>query len=216
MKIATFNINGINSRLDALLVWLTAAAPDVVCLQELKSADRDFPAEALRGAGYSAIWQGQRSWNGVAILAKGSDPIEIRRGLPGNDADDHSRYLEAAVNGMIIGCLYLPNGNPQPGPKFDYKLAWFEHLIKHAHSLLPRVIRSCSPVTSMWSLQILTSTMSDPGRRTPCCSPPAAKLINVCYRRAGSTRYDSISRGADLYLLGLLPQPLADQLRLAY
>ncbi len=135
MKIATFNINGINSRLDALLAWLTAAAPDVVCLQELKSADRDFPAEALRGAGYSAIWQGQRSWNGVAILAKGSDPIEIRRGLPGNDADDHSRYLEAAVNGMIIGCLYLPNGNPQPGPKFDYKLAWFEHLIKHAHSL---------------------------------------------------------------------------------
>ena len=106
----------------------------MVCLQELKAADRDFPAQALRGAGYGAIWQGQRSSNGVAILAKGSDPIEIRRGLTGNAADDHSRYLEAAVNGMIIGCLYLPNGNPQPGPKFDYKLAWFEHR-KHAHSL---------------------------------------------------------------------------------
>lgn len=135
MKIATFNVNGITSRLPRLLEWLAQEAPDVVCLQELKSLDEGFPIADIRAAGYGAIWQGQRSWNGVAILAKGVDPIEIRRGLPGDHDDTHSRYLEAAVNGIIIGCLYLPNGNPQPGPKFDYKLAWFERLIRHAKGL---------------------------------------------------------------------------------
>jgi exodeoxyribonuclease III len=135
MKLATFNINGIGSRLDSLLDWLKRASPDIVCLQELKAADKAFPALALRAAGYGSIWQGQQSWNGVAILAKDTDPIEIRRGLPGNDTDSHSRYLEAAVKGLIIGCLYLPNGNPQPGPKFAYKLDWFEHLIRHAGTL---------------------------------------------------------------------------------
>jgi exodeoxyribonuclease-3 len=135
MKAATFNINGIGSRLDALLEWLKRASPDIVCLQELKTADKAFPAQALRAAGYGAIWHGQQSWNGVAILAKDSDPIEIRRGLPGNESDTHSRYIEAAVKGLIIGCLYLPNGNPQPGPKFAYELAWFEHLIRHAGTL---------------------------------------------------------------------------------
>ena len=136
MKIATFNINGVNQRLDALLQWLATSAPDVVCLQELKTDDSRFPAKALRDAGYGAIWLGQKSWNGVAILAKGTEPIETRRGLPGMTQDIQSRYLEAAVNGIIVGCLYLPNGNPQPGPKFDYKLSWFKCLNQHAASLL--------------------------------------------------------------------------------
>jgi exodeoxyribonuclease-3 len=135
MRIATFNVNGIASRLPALLSWLSRTSPDAVCLQELKAIDSAFPIAAVRDAGYGAIWQGQRSWNGVAILAKGKDPIEIRRGLPGDPDDSHSRYIEARVQDIVIGCLYLPNGNPQPGPKFDYKLAWFERLIKHAGKL---------------------------------------------------------------------------------
>ena len=135
MKIATFNVNGITSRLSSLLEWLGKESPDIVCLQELKAINSDFPEQALQQAGYSAIWQGQRSWNGVAILAKGVVPMEIRRGLPGDDADEQSRYLEAAVDGLVVACLYLPNGNPQPGPKFDYKLAWFQRLIKHARTL---------------------------------------------------------------------------------
>jgi exodeoxyribonuclease III len=135
MKIATFNINGITSRLPRLLEWLAKETPDVACLQELKSPDEGFPIAALREAGYGAVWHGQRSWNGVAILARGADPIEIRRGLPGDPDDTHSRYIEAAVRGIVVGCLYLPNGNPQPGPKFDYKLAWFERLIEHASAL---------------------------------------------------------------------------------
>ena len=135
LKIATFNINGIRSRLPILLEWLVREGPDVVCLQELKAPDTAFPITEIQTAGYGAIWHGQASWNGVAILAKGIDPLERRRGLPGSKADTHSRYLEAAVHGMIVGSLYLPNGNPQPGPKFDYKLAWFERLIKYAASL---------------------------------------------------------------------------------
>src|SRR5471032_2338329 len=135
-RIATFNINGIRSRLAALLEWLEREAPDVVCLQELKAPDAAFPIAEIRHAGYGAIWQGQTSWNGVAILAKGADPLESRRGLPGGQGDTHSRYLEAAVNGILIGCLYLPNGNPQPGPKFDYKLEWFGRLIAYASVLV--------------------------------------------------------------------------------
>jgi exodeoxyribonuclease-3 len=135
VKIATFNINGIKSRLPALLEWLEREAPDVACLQELKAQDAAFPIDAIRAAGYGAIWHGQQSWNGVAILAKGADPLESRRGLPGGKDDTHSRYIEAAVDGMLIGCLYLPNGNPQPGPKFEYKLAWFERLIEYAATL---------------------------------------------------------------------------------
>ena len=136
MRIATFNVNGIGTRLPHLLQWLEKEKPDVACLQELKALDTAFPALALEEAGYGAIWHGQRSWNGVAILARGGKPIEIRRGLPGNPADDQSRYIEAAAHGVLVGCLYLPNGNPRPGPKFDYKLAWFERLIEHAQSLL--------------------------------------------------------------------------------
>jgi exodeoxyribonuclease III len=136
MKLATFNVNGIRSRLPHLLQWLEREAPDIVCLQELKAADTDFPAKQIRDAGYGAIWLGQKPlWNGVAILSRGTDPIEVRRGLPGQAGDKQSRYLEAAVEGILIGCLYLPNGNPRPGPKFDYKLAWFERLLRHAQGL---------------------------------------------------------------------------------
>jgi len=135
MKIATFNVNGIKSRLPHLLRWLAREQPDVACLQELKAIDEGFPAAELREAGYHALWKGQRSWNGVAILARGVDPVEVRRALPGGEGDDQSRYLEAAVDGVVVGCLYLPNGNPQPGPKFAYKLAWFERLIAHAATL---------------------------------------------------------------------------------
>jgi exodeoxyribonuclease-3 len=136
MKIATFNINDVNKRLPNLLAWLEEAEPDVVCLQELKASDREFPEGAINDAGYGAVWRGERTWNGVAILAKGTTPLVTRRNLPGDMGDKQSRYIEAAVNGVLIGCLYLPNGNPQPGPKFDYKLAWFERLIGHAAELI--------------------------------------------------------------------------------
>jgi exodeoxyribonuclease-3 len=136
VKIATFNVNGVNGRLEALLEWLEEAEPDVVCLQELKAPQNKFPAAAMEKAGYGAIWQGQKSWNGVAILARDADPVETRRGLPGDLNDLHSRYLEAAVNGVLIACLYAPNGNPAPGPKFDYKLAWYERFLAHAEDLL--------------------------------------------------------------------------------
>ncbi|MDR5882364.1 exodeoxyribonuclease III [Caballeronia sp. LZ032] len=136
VKIATFNINGIRPRLAALLSWLEREAPDIVCLQELKATDAQFPAEAIAHAGYGAVWHGQPSWNGVAILAKGAEPVLSRKGVPGFEDDTHSRYIEAAVGGLLIGCLYLPNGNPQPGPKFDYKLAWFERFNAHARALL--------------------------------------------------------------------------------
>ena len=135
LKIATFNINGIRSRLPALIAWLEREKPDIACLQELKAPDQQFPRDALEAVGYGCLYQGQPSWNGVAILARGSEPLEVRRGLPGMEADEQSRYLEAAVQGLVIGCLYLPNGNPQPGPKFDYKLRWFECLIEHAARL---------------------------------------------------------------------------------
>ena len=135
LKVATYNVNSIRSHLPNLLEWLEREAPDIACLQELKTLDGAFPYVALREAGYGALCHGQRSWNGVAILARGAEPIEIRRGLPGNTADDHARYLEAAAHGLVVGCLYLPNGNPQPGPKFDYKLAWFGHLLRHAKAL---------------------------------------------------------------------------------
>ncbi len=135
LKVATFNINGIRSRLPHLLAWLEREAPDIVCLQELKARDEQFPAAEIDAAGYGALWHGQASWNGVAILARDSEPVESRRGLPGEPGDDHARYLEAAVQGVIVGCLYLPNGNPQPGPKFDYKLRWFDRLNKHAATL---------------------------------------------------------------------------------
>jgi len=136
MKIATYNVNGVNGRLPVLLKWLNEAKPDIVCLQELKAPEEKFPLQAIIDAGYNAIWHGQKSWNGVAILSRNGKPEEIRRVLPGDPDDSHSRYIEAKVNGMIVGCLYLPNGNPAPGPKFDYKLRWFQRLTLHAAELL--------------------------------------------------------------------------------
>lgn len=136
MKIATYNVNGVNGRLPVLLRWLKEASPDIVCLQELKAPQERFPRLDLEKAGYGAIWHGQKSWNGVAILAKGAVPVERRRGLPGDPDDLHSRYIEAKIGDLIVGGLYLPNGNPWPGPKFDYKLAWFSRLQRHAAKLL--------------------------------------------------------------------------------
>ena len=128
MKIATFNINNVNKRLAPLLAWLAAARPDVVCLQELKAADAEFPQADIEKAGYGAVWRGQKSWNGVAILARDREPILTHTALPGDPADSQSRYIAAAVNGVLIASLYAPNGNPQPGPKFAYKLAWMKRL----------------------------------------------------------------------------------------
>jgi len=136
MKIATYNVNGVNGRLPVLLRWLKETSPDIVCLQELKAPQEKFPVQAIDEAGYEALWHGQKSWNGVAILSKIGTPKENRRALPGDPDDEHSRYLEAVVNGLTVGCLYLPNGNPAPGPKFDYKLRWFQRLTDHATDLL--------------------------------------------------------------------------------
>jgi len=136
LRIATFNVNGIKTRLPHLLAWLEKEKPDIVALQELKASQDAFPETEIRDAGYGCLWQGQRAWNGVALLARGQDPIESQRGLPGDRTDDQSRYLEAAAHGVLVGGLYLPNGNPQPGPKFDYKLKWMQRLHRHALGLV--------------------------------------------------------------------------------
>jgi exodeoxyribonuclease-3 len=136
MKIATYNVNGITGRLPVVLRWLEEEQPDIACLQELRAPQEKFPEAALEAVGYGAIWHGQKSWNGVAILAKGGKPLETRRGLPGDPDDTHSRYIEAQIGDLVIGCIYLPNGNPAPGPKFDYKLAWFKRLNAYAATLL--------------------------------------------------------------------------------
>jgi exodeoxyribonuclease III len=135
MKIATYNVNGIGARLPRLLEWLDETQPDVVCLQELKAPDERFPEAEIAANGYNAVWHGQKSWNGVAILTRGRDLHLTRKGLPNDPDPSHSRYIEAAVDGVIVGGLYLPNGNPVPGPKFDYKIAWFEALLDHARTL---------------------------------------------------------------------------------
>lgn len=136
MRIATYNVNGVNGRLPVLLRWLEQTKPDIVCLQELKAPQEKFPAQAIADVGYNALWHGQKSWNGVAILARNMEIKEITRVLPGDPEDSHSRYMEAMVNDIVIACLYLPNGNPAPGPKFDYKLQWFERLTKRAKVLI--------------------------------------------------------------------------------
>ncbi|MEO8412846.1 MAG: exodeoxyribonuclease III [Ginsengibacter sp.] len=136
MKIATYNVNGVNGHLPVLLRWLDETSPDVVCLQELKAPQEKFPEQAILDAGYHATWHGQKSWNGVAILSHNEKPEEVRRELPGDPEDSQSRYIEAIIQGVLIGCLYLPNGNPAPGPKFDYKLRWFERLTNHAAGLM--------------------------------------------------------------------------------
>ena len=135
MKIATFNVNNINRRLPNLLQWLKEAKPHIVCLQELKCTDNEFPASAIYRAGYRAVWRGQKTWNGVAILSRDAEPVLTRTALPGDSSDTQARYIEAAIAGILVGCIYLPNGNPQPGPKFDYKLEWFKRLTTHARKL---------------------------------------------------------------------------------
>ncbi len=155
MKIATYNVNGVNGRLPVLLRWLKETNPDVVCLQELKAPQEKFPELAIESAGYYSIWHGQKSWNGVAILARNEKPEEIRRVLPGDPQDSHSRYIEAKVNGIVIGCLYLPNGNPAPGIKLDYKLQWFERLTAHAAGL----IASGIPVVLTGDYNVMPSEM---------------------------------------------------------
>ncbi len=155
MKIATYNVNGVNGRLPVLLRWLEETKPDVACLQELKAPQEKFPEQAIKDAGYHAIWHGQKSWNGVAILSKIGTPKENRRALPGDPDDEHSRYLEAVVNGLTVGCLYLPNGNPSPGPKFDYKLRWFQRLTDHAATLLA----SGSPVVLVGDYNVMPTEL---------------------------------------------------------
>jgi exodeoxyribonuclease III len=155
MKIATYNVNGVNGRLPVLLRWLKETTPDVVCLQELKAPQEKFPEKAIQEAGYHAVWHGQKSWNGVAILARHEQPEEVRRTLPGDEEDTHSRYIEAMVNGILIGCLYLPNGNPAPGPKLDYKMRWFERLNIHAAKLL----KSDTPVVLAGDFNVMPTEM---------------------------------------------------------
>ena len=190
MKIATFNINGVNKRLANLLGWLGESAPDVVCLQELKAADTAFPRAAIAETGYGAAWLGESSWNGVAILARGADPIVTQLGLPGDPDDRQSRYIEAAVGGVLVASLYLPNGNPQPGPKFAYKLAWFERLLAHVATLIeagvPAVLAGDYNVvptdadiysTRSWKKNAL---LQPAGRARP--------MRPGCWRKAGPTR----------------------------
>ena len=151
MKVATYNVNGVNGRLPRLLEWLGETSPDIVCLQEIKTTDEKCPARALQDAGYSSLWCGQRSHHGVAILAKGERPVETQRGLPGDELDSQARYLEADVKGLVVASVYLPNGNPQPGPKFDYKLAWFERFNAHARALMA----SAKPVVLAGDLNVV-------------------------------------------------------------
>ena len=151
LKVATYNVNGVNGRLPRLLEWLHETSPDIVCLQEIKTTDEKCPARALEAAGYQSLWHGQRSHHGVAILAKGERPVEIRRGLPGDELDRQARYLEAEVKGLVVASVYLPNGNPQPGPKFDFKLAWFERFNAHAR----RLIDSGKPVVLAGDLNVV-------------------------------------------------------------
>ena len=210
LKIATFNINNINKRLHNLTAWLARAQPDVVCLQELKVEQRAFPASALRDLGYRGVWLGERSWNGVAILARECDPVLTRSSLPGNPEDRQARYIEAAVNGVLIASIYLPNGNPQPGPKFDYKLAWFERLIEHGAELMKagvpvvlagdyNVVPTVQDIYPTRSLD--NNALIQPQSRQALCSPASSGLDGRSAKTA--------TRGAALDVLGLQAQSVA-------
>jgi len=187
MKIATFNINAITKRLDNLIAWLGEAEPDVVCLQELKAEEGVFPAEVLGQLGYGAVWVGERTWNGVAILARGAEPVLTRSSLLGDPNDRQARYIEAAVNGVLIGCLYLPNGNPQPGPKFAYKFAWFERLIAHAATLKAAGI----PVVLAGDYNVVPTDQDYYPSRSmdgnALIRPESRRLTRACSIRAGPT-----------------------------
>ena len=188
MKIATFNINNVNKRLENLLAWLRQSRPDVACLQELKAADAEFPVSSIEKAGYGAVWRGEKSWNGVAILARDRDPVLTHAALPGDPTDLQSRYIEAAVSGVLIGTLYAPNGNPQPGPKFKYKLAWMKRLLAHAAELLPSTRRSCSQGISTSCPPTPTSILPNPMPRTRLCSRSLARCFSDFSIRVGSMR----------------------------
>jgi len=186
MKIASFNINNVRRRLANLLAWLKAAEPDIACLQELKTTDAEFPAEALRHAGYEAAWRGQKSWNGVAILARETTPIVTRTELPGDSSDRQGRYLEAAISGVLVACVYAPNGNPQPGPKFDYKLAWMKRLAGHASELF----RLDAPAVLAGDFNVVPTAQdiypTTRGTKMPCCSRKAVRRMRSCSNKAGS------------------------------
>ena len=189
MRIATFNINNVNKRLANLLDWMAVNEPDVICLQELKAENSAFPLAAIKAAGYGAVWQGQRTWNGVAILAQGATPILTRRELPGDRADRQARYIEAAVNGILVASIYLPNGNPQPGPKFAYKLAWFDRLIVHSAQLKAAAIPVVLAGDTMSFPLRPISGVATTNKQTHCCSPRPERHINGCSTQAGPTRY---------------------------
>lgn len=198
MKIATFNINSIRGRLPRLLEWLGESRPDVVCLQELRIYHDEFPIDAIRAAGYGALWLGQKPrYNGVAILARGADPVQIRRSLPGDGSDAQARYLEAAVNGILIGCLYAPNGNPQPGPKFDYKLAWLERLIAHATALnasgVPIVLAGDYNVVPTAADIYATKTYDDDALVQPESRAKFARLIDCGWVDAIRVRHPDLT-----------------------
>jgi exodeoxyribonuclease-3 len=207
MRIATYNVNGINGRLVNLLGWLDETAPEIVCLQELKAPDEKFPAAALRGAGYGAAWHGQKSWNGVAILARDAKPEETRRGLPGDPDDTHSRYIEAAIGGLIVGCLYLPNGNPAPGPKFDYKLRWFERFTDYAQSLLD----SGAPVVLAGDFNVMPTELDVYAPERWVDDALFRPEVRDAYRRLVGAGLDRRAAGAaparaDLHLLEIFPE----------
>ena len=209
MKIATFNINNIRRRLQNLLEWLEATRPDVVCLQELKATDRQFPRAEIERAGYGATWVGEASWNGVAILVRDGEPVVTQRSLPGDATDRQGRYLEAAVKGLLVGCLYAPNGNPQPGPKFDYKLAWLDRLIKHAEQLLhagvPVILAGdYNVVPTPFDMYVSSSWAKD------ALVQPASReaLRRAARARLGRRASPCTSGSTDVYLLGLHAQAM--------
>jgi hypothetical protein len=214
MKIATFNINNVNKRLRNLLEWLEAAKPDVVCLQELKAADAEFPKVEIEKAGYGAVWRGERSWNGVAILARDCEPIVTHGQLPGDLADRQSRYIEAAVNGVLIASLYAPNGNPQPGPKFSYKLDWMARLVSHAAELYAADIpaRACRRLQRRPDRfrylpdDVLRQECPGPARRPRAVSKATSARLDGCHSRAAS-------RCADVQFLGLHAESVAARCR---
>ncbi len=194
MKIATFNVNNVNKRLPNLITWLKSSKPDVVCLQELKAAQSDFPEAALREAGYSAEWVGQKTWNGVAILARNSEIVVTRRTLPGDADDDQSRYIEAAVDGVIVACIYAPNGNPQPGPKFDYKLTWLKRLNAHAGKLL----KSGAPVVIAGDFNVVPTPAdiypTKSWDKDALVQPEGRELFAKLLKKGGPTRCASSIR----------------------
>ena len=217
LTIATYNVNGIGARLHILLRWLREHAPDIACLQELKAPDERFPEAALHELGYEAVWHGQKSWNGVAILSRIGRPVLTRQGLPGDPDDSHSRYIEAAVGGVLIGCLYLPNGNPKPGPKFDYKLAWFERLIAHAAEMLATGL----PVALVGDFNVMPTELDvykperwlDDALFSPEAREAYARLLAQGW--TDSLRARSSGR-AHLHLLGLLAERLRARCRSAH